>query len=46
MSLNKEESDYLNLLDVGQAIVTLKGRFFLPLFIRIPKVEIKKGLVG
>ncbi len=46
MALSKEESEYLNLLDVGQAIVTLKGRVFVPLYVVVPWIGIRKGLVG
>jgi len=46
MALSREESEYLNLLDVGQAIVTLKGRVFVPLYVVIPLVGVRKGLVG
>ncbi len=45
MALSKEESEYINLLDVGQAIVTLKGRVFVPLYVVIPKINITKGLI-
>lgn len=45
MGLTKEEADYVNLLDVGQAIVSLKGRVFVPLYVVFPKVDVKKGLI-
>lgn len=45
MGLNKEESEYINLLDVGHAIVSMKGRVFVPLHVVFPKVEVRKGLV-
>ena len=43
--LTKEESEYIDWLEVGQAIVSLKGRVQVPLHVSFPKVEIKKGLV-
>jgi len=45
MGLTEEESDYIDLLDVGEAIVSLKGRVFVPLYVVFPKVELKKGFV-
>ena len=45
MSLNKEEADCINQLDVGHAIVSLKGRVTDPLYVRFPRIEIAKGLV-
>lgn len=45
MGLDKEESEYLKLLDVGQAIVSMKGRVFEPLLVGFPKVDIRKGLI-
>lgn len=45
MGLSKEESEYLNLLEVGHSIISLKGRFFEPLHVAFPKVEVKKGLI-
>ena len=45
MSLTKEEVDFISLLDVGHAIVSLKGRINLPLYVVFPKVEVKKGLI-
>ncbi len=47
MGLNKEESEYINLLDVGQAIVAIKRKgVFMPLHVSFPKVELQKGLIG
>lgn len=46
MGLDREESEYLNLLEVGEAVVGLKGRFFVPLHVGFPKIEIRKGLVS
>jgi hypothetical protein len=45
MSLTKEESEYVSLLEVGQAIVCLKGRVLTPLHVAIPRVQIKKGRI-
>lgn len=45
MGLNKEESEYINLLDVGHAIVSMKGRVFVPLLVKFPFVGVQKGLV-
>jgi hypothetical protein len=46
MGLNKEESEYLNLLEVGHAIVSLKGRVFTPLYVAFPRVAVRKGAIG
>jgi len=46
MALTKEENDYIDLLTVGHAIVALKGRVNVPLHVFIPKVSVKKGLIG
>lgn len=45
MSLNKEESTYLNLLEVGHGIAALKGRVSVPLLLKFPKIDIRKGLI-
>lgn len=45
MGLEKEESEYLNLLEVGHSIISLKGRVFVPLHVVFPKIEVKKGFV-
>ena len=45
MALTKEESEYVELLGVGQAIVSLKGRVFVPLYVVFPKVGVKKGTI-
>jgi hypothetical protein len=45
MGLTDEESEYLEWLDVGHAIVSLKGRVLAPLHISSPKVQIKKGRI-
>jgi hypothetical protein len=33
IALSREKSEYLNLLDVGQVIFTLKGRVFVSLYV-------------
>ena len=43
--LTKEEGEYIDWLEVGQAIVSLKGRVLVPLHTAFPKVEVRKGLV-
>ncbi len=43
--LTREETEYIDWLDVGHAIISLKGRVLVPLHVSFPKVEIKKGLV-
>ena len=45
MALSKEEYEYLNLLEVGHAIVSLKGRVFVPLHVAFPKVTLQKGVI-
>lgn len=45
MGLDKEEAGYLDLLEVGHAIVSLRGRVFAPLYVMFPKIEVRKGLV-
>jgi hypothetical protein len=45
MGLNREEAEALNLLQVGHAVVTLKGRVFQPLHVRFPRVEVRKGAI-
>lgn len=46
MGLSKEESGYISLLDVGQAIISLKGRVFVPLHVIIPKIQLEKGRIS
>jgi len=45
MSLSNEEKKYIDKLKVGHTIVKLKERFDVPIHIRFPLVEIKKGLM-
>ena len=46
MNLTPEEADYIDLLDVGQAIVAMKGRAHAPLLVGFPKVIMGKGKVS
>lgn len=46
MSLTKEESDCIDLLEVGHGIVSMKGRVNVPLHVVFPKSEVKKGLIS
>ena len=45
MNLNKEESEYIDLLDVGNAVVSLKGRVKVPLHVRFPRIKLQKGRI-
>lgn len=45
MSLDAEESSYINLLSVGHAIVGMKGRMTTPVYVRFPKMHVTKGTV-
>lgn len=45
MNLDKEQIRFIDKLDVGQAIVKLKGRCSEPFLVHFPKVEINKGAV-
>jgi len=45
MGLTKEESEYIDLLEVGDSIVALRGRVFVPLHVGFPKVDIRKGSI-
>ena len=44
MNLLPEQKRMIDLLDVGHAIVKMKGRFDEPIHVRFPLVGIKKGL--
>ncbi|MFA5032760.1 MAG: DUF87 domain-containing protein [bacterium] len=46
MSLEPEEMGFIDRLNIGQAIVKLKGRFNEPVLVQFPKFEIKKGVVN
>jgi len=43
--LDREEGKYFGRLEVGEAIVKLQGRCFMPFLIRIPLVKVPKGTV-
>ena len=45
MYLDKDQESCLDLLQIGQAIVKLKGRFFQPVFVAFPLFPIKKGFI-
>jgi hypothetical protein len=45
MLLQRDEKQYLGRLEVGQAIVKLQSRYFLPFLVEIPHVKIKKGVI-
>jgi len=45
MSLTEEERNFIDWLDVGHAIVSLKGRVKVPLHVVFPKVGVKKGTI-
>jgi len=45
MNLTEEEGNYIDLLDVGQAVVAMKGRVHVPLLVSFPKVTVNKGHV-
>lgn len=45
MMLEVEEMKYIDLLEVGQAIVKLKGRAFKPMLIHVPFIPLTKGKV-
>ncbi len=45
LNLDDEERGYIDLLEVGEAVVALKGRVRCPLHVAFPKVEVGKGLV-
>lgn len=45
MALTQEEREFLDWLDVGEAIVAVKGRLRSPLQVRFSNVSIQKGLI-
>jgi len=45
MLLTDEQRDLLGNLDVGDAVVKLQGRFHNAVLVRIPEMEIQKGVV-
>lgn len=46
MGLDGEEREYLHLLQVGEAIASLKERVLVPLYLHFPKIGIRKGLIS
>jgi len=46
MGLTPEEGRYLQLLEVGQSVVCLKGRVFVPLHVAFPRSQVRKGAVS
>ena len=46
MQLNEEQKEYIGMLPVGQGIVSLSGRVFVPLHVSFPLVPILKGRVS
>lgn len=42
LNLTKEEAKYIDWLDVGHAMVSLKGRVKVPLHVRVPRVQVSK----
>ena len=45
LTLDKEQQCYLDMLDVGQAIVKVKGRIKEPILIQFPLFKIQKGKI-
>jgi len=45
MGLNQEESEYIALLDIGKAVISLKGRIQKPLHVAFPRLTLQKGLI-
>ena len=45
MQLSKEQSEFLGMLSVGCAVLSLSGRVFVPLFVAFPHVPIYKGKI-
>jgi len=45
LQLNKQQSEFLGMLSVGCAVLSLSGRVFFPLFVSFPLVSISKGYV-
>ena len=43
--LDLNQKDFIRKLEVGQAIVKLKGRFFKPFLVKIPLFPLKKGKI-
>jgi hypothetical protein len=45
MMLDLEEQKYIDLLQVGNSIIKLKGRVHKPMLVRFPLVQLKKNVV-
>ena len=45
MQLSKEQSEFLGMLSLGCAVLSLSGRVFVPLLLSVPLVSISKGSV-
>jgi hypothetical protein len=45
LQLSKEQSEFLGLLSVGCAVLSLSGRVFVPLFVYFPLVSVSKGKI-
>jgi len=43
--LNSEQAGFLGRLEVGWAIVRLQGRWFWPFLVKLPEMDIRKGVV-
>lgn len=46
MQLSKEQFEFLSMLSVGCAVLSLSGRVFVPLFLVFPRVVVSKGKVS
>ena len=46
MQLSREQAEYLGMLPVGKAIISLSGRFCVPVLVAFPLVPVKKGFVA
>lgn len=45
LQLSKEQAEYIGMLPVGKAIISLSGRFYEPVLVAFPLVPVKKGRV-
>ena len=45
LQLAKEQAEYIGMLPVGKAIISLAGRFYEPVLVAFPLVAIKKGKI-
>ena len=46
MMLDDEEKKYIDLLDVGHAIIKLKSRMYKPVLVLFPMVPLVKGYIS